>query len=154
MIYPIYQQQPRLTPISPKQGQRLRKNSQWYKLKPSKRNRLHKILEPITEIEVLKKTKKLKNKLSLDHTGFSSNLLKIVTPSISSCFCDQFNKIMDTGVYPECLKAARVIPIHKEGPLSDPTDYRPISLIPVSGKIFEKVLQSRLMSWLIKNDVS
>ena len=61
--------------------------------------------------------------------------------------------MIDTGVYPGCLKVGRVIPIHKEGPLSDPNNYRLISLIPVIGKIFEKVLHSRLMSFLIKNDV-
>ena len=50
-------------------------------------------LEPKTEIEVLKEIKKHKNKSSLDHIGFSSNLLKTATPSISSCLCDQFNKV-------------------------------------------------------------
>ena len=50
--------------------------------------------------------------------SFSSNLLKIVTQSISSCLCDQFNKTIDTVVYPESLKFARVIPIIKEAHLS------------------------------------
>ena len=105
-------------------------------------------------MEVLKETKKKhKNKLSFDHMGFSSNLLKIVTPSNSSCLSDQFNKAIDTVIYPDCLKVVGVIPIYKEGPLCDPNNYRPISLIPVIGNISEKVLLSRLMSFLIKNDV-
>ena len=84
---------------------------------------------------------------------FSSNLRKFVTPSISSCLCDQFNKTIDTVIYPDCLKVDRVIPIYKEGPLCDPNNYRPISLMPVIGNIFEKVLHSRLMSFPIKTDV-
>ena len=87
--------------------------------------------------------------------GFSSNLLKIVPPSNSSCLSDQFNKTIDTVIYPDCLKVVGVIPINKEVPLCDPNNYRPISLMPVIGNIFEKVLHSRLMSFLIKkNDVS
>ena len=69
---------------------------------------------------------------------------------------DQLNKIIDTGVYPECLKVTRVIPMQKEGALSDPNNYQLISLIQVIGKFLEKFLHSRLTSFLIdtfKNDV-
>ena len=85
--------------------------------------------------------------------GFSNNHLKIVKPSTSPCHCDQFNKIIENGVYPECLKSDRVIPIHKEGPLSNPINYRPISLTPMFRKIFDKLLHSRLLSFLTKNEV-
>ena len=66
--------------------------------------------------------------------GFSDNLLKIFEPTISPCLCDQFTKIIDNGVHPECLKNSRVTPINKEGPLSDPNNYRPISLTPIFRK--------------------
>ena len=110
-------------------------------------------LEPITEIQIHNEIRRLKNKLSLDHMGFSNRFLKIVPPTISSSLCDQLNKIIENGVYPECQTLSRAIPINKEGPLSDPNNYRPISLIPLFGKNFEKLLHSRFMSFLIKNDL-
>ena len=85
--------------------------------------------------------------------GFSNYLLKIVPTTISSCLCSQFNKIIDNGAYPECMKISRVISVHKECFLSDPNNYRPISLIPMFGKIFENFLHSRLMYFLFQNDV-
>ena len=35
-----------------------------------------------------------------------------------------------TGVFPDVLKEARIIPIHKGGPSEDPSNYTPISILP------------------------
>jgi len=64
---------------------------------------------------------------------------------IISCIA---NLTIFTGIYPECLKTARVIPIHKSESKSDPSNYRPISVLPVLNKVFEIVLHGRLTSFL------
>ena len=124
----------------------LQKKSLPWKLKASERNRQHNI--SVTSDRNLS-SQRSQNKLSLDQMGFSNSLIKIVAPTISSCVFDQFNKIIDKGVFQD----SRVIPIHEERPLSDPSNYRPISLIPKIGEFFEKFLQSGLMSSLFKNDL-
>ncbi len=60
---------------------------------------------------------------------------------------------MYAGIFPDILKIARVIPLYKSGDRNDITNYRPISLLPVLSKIFEKLIHSRLTSFLDKNNV-
>jgi len=59
-----------------------------------------------------------------------------------------FNKCMVKGVYPNSLKVAQVIPVHKKGDESACTNYRPISLLSQFNKIFERILHHRLYSYL------
>ena len=50
--------------------------------------------------------------------------------------------------FPNQLKVAKVIPLYKDGDRSDPSNYRPISLLPVIGKIFEKIIYLRIVNFL------
>ena len=63
---------------------------------------------------------------------------------------DIFNKIIDESHYPESLKVSKVVPIFKDGDPNEPNKYRPISLVPLFGKIFDKIIKRRLMSFLLK----
>ena len=60
---------------------------------------------------------------------------------------------MYSGVFPDTLKIARVIPLFKSGDRNDISNYHPISLLPVISKIFEKLIHSRLISFLDKHNV-
>ena len=64
-----------------------------------------------------------------------------------------FNQIISEAVYPSCIRAAKVVPIFKEGDKSFPCNYRPISLVPVIGKVFENLLSKRLINFFNKFDV-
>ena len=55
---------------------------------------------------------------------------------------------MSSGVYPDKLKIAKVIPIYKKGSKSDVSNYRPISILSCLNKIFEKLLCKRLYKFL------
>ena len=68
---------------------------------------------------------------------------QIITP-----VTELINQSFETGIYPEILKPAKVIPIYKKGDRSEMTNYRPISLLPVIGKIIEKLYFNRLVSFL------
>ena len=48
------------------------------------------------------------------------------------------NISLHTGVFPDVLKEAIVFPIHKGGPSDDPSNYRPISILPIVFKVIEK----------------
>ncbi len=58
---------------------------------------------------------------------------------------------MDEGLFPNELKTANVIPIFKKGDKNDLNNYRPISLLPVLSKVYEKVSNKQLTS-VIDND--
>lgn len=53
------------------------------------------------------------------------------------------NSAMENAVLPDILEKTIVIPIHKDGDKSTLNNYRPISLIPVFCKIFEKPFNER-----------
>jgi hypothetical protein len=54
------------------------------------------------------------------------------------------NDSIDRGIFPECLKTANIIPIFKKGDSANLNNYRPIALLPVLSKVFEKVLNNQI----------
>ena len=60
---------------------------------------------------------------------------------------------MKHGFFPESLKVAKVIPIHKSGDQEDFSNSGPISLLPVLGKVFERVLYTRFLAYIDKFDL-
>ena len=64
-----------------------------------------------------------------------------------------FNTALKTGVFPERLKYAIVKPILKKGDPTSISSYRPISLLSVFSKVFEKLIYVRIQKHLIINDV-
>lgn len=75
----------------------------------------------------------------------SMSMLKIVKECIVGPLTKLINKIIIEGKYPNLLKFAKVIPIHKGGVDDDCNNYRPISLLPVISKIIEKILFSQIV---------
>jgi len=65
-----------------------------------------------------------------------------------------FNQSIDTGIFPDEWRGARITPLFKKvGSGSDPSNYRPISIIPVVAKVFERILYDQLYPYLNKNDL-
>ena len=64
-----------------------------------------------------------------------------------------FNLSFTTGTFPTLLKTAKVIPIHKKDSKSNFTNYRPISLLSNLDKILEKLMHSRLSTFLNIKDI-
>ena len=67
-------------------------------------------------------------------------MLKICDWSIVKPLLIIFNNSLNRGVFPDQWKKASVTPIHKKGNKNDITNYRPISVLPLCGKIFEKLI--------------
>ena len=63
------------------------------------------------------------------------------------------NVSFNRGIFPNFLKVANVIPIHKKGEKLDSNNYRPISLLSNISKLFEKSMHIRLTSFLRKNKI-
>ena len=60
---------------------------------------------------------------------------------------------MTSGIFPDDWKCARVTPLFKQGERSDLNNYRPISVIPVIAKVFERIVYDQLYRFLTKEDV-
>ena len=76
--------------------------------------------------------------------------IRLLAPSISPFLCEVFNSCLNFGLFPNRLKFAKVIPIFKEGDESDPLTYRPVSLLSVLSKIFQKIIFNRIIVFLNK----
>ncbi|XP_044745213.1 uncharacterized protein LOC123307075 [Coccinella septempunctata] len=103
---------------------------------------------PVTIDELNQIIKRLKNKKTADIYGMNVVLMKRIYPKISKFMCDIFNQCLEQGVFPEPLKFARIIPVHKSGNEDECTNYRPISILPTFSKILEEILKGRLLSFL------
>ena len=64
-----------------------------------------------------------------------------------------FNNTVSEGIFPECFKTAKIIPIFKSGDSNSTVNYRPVSMLPFSSKIFEKLMCARLDSYLKSNNI-
>lgn len=109
-------------------------------------------LSPVLKEEVEKIIMSLKNGKSPGIDGINSTLLKKILPAISDVLTVVVNLSFSTGVFPEKLKKAVVIPIYKKGPPNNCTNYRPISLISTFSKVFEKLMKERMLAFLDKNN--
>lgn len=63
------------------------------------------------------------------------------------------NSSITSSIFPEPWKCAWVKPLHKGGDRASPSNYRPISLLPVCSKLLEKCVQQQLSSYLHCNDL-
>lgn len=64
-----------------------------------------------------------------------------------------FNLSLSSGTFPESWKTAIVTPILKSGDKSNPSNYRPISLLTIFAKLLEKLVNKRMLSFLEKNEM-
>ena len=62
------------------------------------------------------------------------------------------NQSLSTGIFPEKLKIAKIIPLYKKNEDDDMNNYRPVSLLPIFSKIFEKVVQNQLYNYANNNN--
>ena len=99
----------------------------------------------------------LLSKLDISKSGDTYNitpkLLKIAANALCNPLTRIFNKSFELGSFPDLLKLAKVIPIHKAGSKMVASNYRPISLLPIISKIFEKVMYLRLYKFIQKNKI-
>ena len=61
------------------------------------------------------------------------------------CVILSINLSLRTGIFPDCLKLAKVTPIPKGGDSTNAGNYREISVLPIFSKIFEKVVYKQYM---------
>ena len=98
--------------------------------------------------EILEIVKNCKNKKSTDFNDIDMSLVKQVIEGISKPLTHICNLSFQTGSFPNQMKIAKVIPLHKNGNKHHFTNYRPVSLLPQFSKILEKLFNSRLDSFL------
>ena len=80
-------------------------------------------------------------------------VLKGAKNIISPPLAELINLSVQTGKYPSKLKHAKIIPVYKGDDETDPSNYRPISLVSVLNRIFEKTMYNRLKTYIEDNEL-
>ena len=108
---------------------------------------------PVSENEILKIIKSLKNKKSYGIDGISNVLLKSISNEIIKPLTLIINQSLETGIFPNAFKTSKVIPIYKKGDKANLNNYRPISMLPTISKIFERVIHMQLYAYFCENNL-
>ena len=83
----------------------------------------------------------------------SAAFLKTLSSSVSETLSTLFNKRFSQRIFPDHMKHSMVTPEHKGGSKLDMTNYRPISVLPICSKILEKLMLTRLLDFLDRNNI-
>ncbi len=107
-------------------------------------------LSPVDSSEIYSTINKFKNKATLD-TKIEPLKIANSCPVFTEILAKVINSSFQQGIFPESLKIARVVPIHKGGSKTDVANYRPISLLSSFSKIYEKLMHKRILDFLDTN---
>lgn len=106
----------------------------------------------ITEVNAII-YKKLNLKKSPGYDLITARVLQELNPSAIRLITFLFNAVLRLNYFPDQWKVAQIILINKPGkPSVDVKSYRPISLLPILSKVFEKLLMTRLIP-LVTNKI-
>ena len=78
---------------------------------------------------------------------------KVITSNSDICIdalYSEFNRSLETSVFPPSMKLAKVTPVVKNGNRSEKDNYRPVSLLPNLSKLFEICVYNQVAQFLIK----
>ena len=105
----------------------------------------------VTPEDVIAPMNKLDVNKANGPNGISAFMLKTTAKSIAPPLAQLFNLSFPTGKFPEIWKIASIVPIPKAGDKSDPSNYRPISLLSIVSKLLEKIVYAILWDHLLEH---
>lgn len=107
----------------------------------------------VTHDEVIAVIKELKNTFSSGMDNIPDIILKKCSINITIPLTYLCNLSVTSGVFPDILKTAKVIPLHKKDGKESVSNYRPISLPSSISKVLEKLMYKRILSFVDKFNI-
>ena len=109
--------------------------------------------QPITESEILKNVKLLKNNKASGIDNIVNEHIKSTVYLFLPIYCKLFNVILDTGIIPQSWSIGIIKPIYKnKGDPKSAENYRPITLLSCFGKLFTSIINNRLNNYAEQHD--
>ena len=85
-----------------------------------------------------------------DLHGLDTKILRLAAPIITNSLTYAFNLCITKSTFPNAFKTAKVISLYKSGDSSNPSNYRPVSIVSVLAKPLEKHINKHLLLHLDK----
>ena len=102
---------------------------------------------------VEKQLKSLNTKKAAGLDGLQAKFLTISADVIAPSITGILNGFIQSGTFPTLWKRAKVTPLHKGGSISDPGNYRPVSILPILSKVLERHIHNHLIIYLQDNNL-
>ena len=109
------------------------------------------IYEPVTAEEIINLINNLNNTNNNIHS-LPAKILKKLSYVISPVLSSLINSSMHDSVFPSVYKVGHVTPIYKTGKVNQMGNYRPITILPVISKVYERAVYNRLIPFLSENE--
>ena len=107
---------------------------------------------PITRAEIIQEISCLKNNKAISFDRVSNEILKAGKLVLVEPLLKLFNPILSSTLYPSDWKLDILSPLHKSGEKSDPNNFRGLAVSSCLGKLFNKILQTRLDKFCKKHN--
>lgn len=111
------------------------------------------VMRQATEADVLFYVNGLRGGSAPGCDGVAASLLKDNVNSFISPLRHIINLSVESGVFPDTLKTAKVIPLYKSNDIREKSNYRPISLLSVFSKVIEKFVKDQFIDYLSANTI-
>lgn len=111
------------------------------------------MIPPFKLYEVYHLLRDLKQTGTKGLDGLDGKIIKLSAPVIADSLTYIYNLCLDKSYFPSAFKIAKVIPLYKSGDRSDPSNYRPISLLSVLSKPLEKHINKHIILHIDKYDL-
>ena len=110
-------------------------------------------MKPIVEMDIVKIIEKFDQNKSAGNDNIGNFVIKRVCNEIVKPLSMIFNLSISTGIVPEKLKIAKVIPIYKKQDHEVLSNYRPVSLLPCFSKILERLVFDRSVDYINTHEI-
>jgi hypothetical protein len=107
----------------------------------------------VSDSKVLKYLNMLSPKKATGLDGIPSRFVKDSAPIIAGPLSHIINLSLIQGVVPDDLKSARVVPLYKKNDKTEVGNYRPVSILSILSKIYERVVYDQVEEYLSKNNL-
>ena len=108
---------------------------------------------PITQEELAQKLNSLKPKKACGPDSIRNEMLKNSTPELQRAVLKLFNLVLSSGCFPDIWSRGLLTPIHKSGDKLDPNNFRGICVSSNLGKVFNSILNNRILTFLNEHNV-
>ncbi|CAJ0922587.1 unnamed protein product [Ranitomeya imitator] len=108
---------------------------------------------PITLQEVTERLSSIRCRKASGLDGILPEMLKYSAPEIQAAMVKLFNIVLSAGYFPRTWNQGLITPIHKSGDRYDPANYRGICVSSNLGKLFNSILNKRILTFLTEHNV-
>ncbi len=109
--------------------------------------------QKVSSKEIKDVMKKLNRKKAQGYDEIPTSFTKDGANILAEPLASLINRCLENSLFPSAEKCAKITPIYKSEERSLLDNYRPISILPVLSKVFERVIHGQLYAYLEENDL-